>query len=365
MKLKFRNVMIVFICICLVCVGFKKVITIVYDCFDTTFLNNDHNWDQYSNNGHYEMYNYYSSFNQLSNKDVIQYVDNFYNIYDGLESLGYSMETCKKLMQTLSLDDFQFIINKKYTFQKIKDYLNIKGCIVKDIPKYLTSYQNKRHAILSISYPSIQSYNKNKRSYYIHDPYNISVLVKSGFEISPDYKPDDLRKVKIPIASDNEHYTLRNEAANAIEKMYIDGQDLGYHLALNSGYRSYDDQKDIYDEYVKKYGISSAKRLVALPGTSEHQLGLGMDITSQSVMNGTKRVFGDTDEYLWCKENAYKYGLILRYPQNKTDITGITNEPWHFRYVGKKIAKEIYEKNWTLEEYISTYGFTYDLSLIE
>lgn len=104
---------------------------------------------------------------------------------------------------------------------------------------------------------------------------------------------------------------------------------------------------------------------MALPGTSEHQLGLGMDITSQSVMNGTKRVFGDTDEYLWCKENAYKYGLILRYPQNKTDITGITNEPWHFRYVGKKIAKEIYEKNWTLEEYISTYGFTYDLSLIE
>ena len=73
--------------------------------------------------------------------------------------------------------------------------------------------------------------------------------------------------------------------------------------------------------------------------------------------------FGDTPEYKWVIENAHHYGYILRYPQNKSHITGTTNEPWHFRYVGQKAAKIIYENNWTLEDYVLHYGLSSSTTL--
>ena len=105
--------------------------------------------------------------------------------------------------------------------------------------------------------------------------------------------------------------------------------------------------------------------MVALPGSSEHQLGLSVDLTSQSVIDGKWRFFGDTPEYKWVIENAHHYGFILRYPQNKSNITGTTNEPWHFRYVGLEVAKIIYENNWTLEDYVLHYGLSSSTTLIK
>lgn len=117
-----------------------------------------------------------------------------------------------------------------------------------------------------------------------------------------------------------------------------------------SGYRTQDKQQKLYDEKIKEYldegysdsdAVKMAEQWVAVPGFSEHQLGFAVDIN------------GETDDlYSWLCQNSYKYGFIFRYPGNKTDITGIAEEVWHYRYVGIEAATEMYEKDLCLEEYL-------------
>ena len=100
-----------------------------------------------------------------------------------------------------------------------------------------------------------------------------------------------------------------------------------------------------------KYGGQYAAEYVAIPGGSEHQTGLGIDVTAQSVVEGKKLVFGDTEEYDWVIKHCSDYGFIIRFEEGTDNITGIAHEPWHVRYVGKAVAKEIIKNKWTFEEY--------------
>ncbi|QHW32366.1 M15 family metallopeptidase [Paenibacillus rhizovicinus] len=117
------------------------------------------------------------------------------------------------------------------------------------------------------------------------------------------------------------------------------GADGIRHFVINSGYRDEEAQKELYEEKGSDYALP--------PGYSEHNLGLSMDIGS------TEEEMGKAPEGKWLSKNAWKYGFILRYPKNKTDITGIQYEPWHFRYVGLPHSALMHEHNWTLEEYLS------------
>ena len=103
---------------------------------------------------------------------------------------------------------------------------------------------------------------------------------------------------------------------------------------------------------VQGYSEAEARRLaeqwVAVPGTSEHQLGLAVDISMEDTATQTT-----SDMWQWLMKNSYKYGFILRYPEDKTNITGISYEPWHYRYVGREAAEEIYRSGLCLEEYLS------------
>ena len=157
------------------------------------------------------------------------------------------------------------------------------------------------------------------------------------------------------VAPDCDNSKMRKEAAKALEEMAKEAKNLGYELAINSAYRSYADQKKTYDDYFKKYDAITAASLVALPGASEHQTGLSVDLTSTSVIQkkakGDVAVFGDSEEGKWVEKNAYRFGFVLRFPLDKSNITGIRNEPWHFRYVGKEAAKTMHDNNWLLEEY--------------
>lgn len=103
--------------------------------------------------------------------------------------------------------------------------------------------------------------------------------------------------------------------------------------------------KDILRKKQKK----RAEKYVAIPDTSEHQLGLSVDINANTDKCSSEKV------YQWLDENAYKYGFVKRYPEDKTDITGISNEPWHYRYVGTTVAKIMKEENLCLEEYLEKY----------
>jgi D-alanyl-D-alanine carboxypeptidase len=123
---------------------------------------------------------------------------------------------------------------------------------------------------------------------------------------------------------------------------------------LSSGYRSYDYQVGLYNGYVKSQGQATADTQSARPGYSEHQTGLAVDIEPASKKCELDACFADTPEGKWLVANAYKYGFILRYTQDKTAVTGYAYEPWHFRYVGTPLATEMHNQNVaTLEEFFN------------
>ena len=139
-----------------------------------------------------------------------------------------------------------------------------------------------------------------------------------------------------------------------LQEMFDAARAEGVYPVVREGYRTEEEQKEILDDKIQTYinqGYSqsraerTAKEWVALPGTSEHQLGIAVDI------NADKSKCSNEEVYAWLAENAYKYGFILRYPLGKQEITGTSYEPWHYRYVGEEAALEIYEQGKCLEEY--------------
>lgn len=175
--------------------------------------------------------------------------------------------------------------------------------------------------------------------------FSTDMLINKHRSLEENFKPDSLVKIDKEYAASDDMKSSRI-ALNAFIKMYKDAKKEGYELIINSAYRSYQDQVDISNTYKDLYGQSYVDKYVAKPGFSEHQTGLCFDIGSRKT-----NVFANSKEYEWMRKNAYKYGFILRFPKKYENITGFRAEPWHYRYVGKNIAKYIDENNITLEEY--------------
>ena len=177
------------------------------------------------------------------------------------------------------------------------------------------------------------------------EKFSIDMLVNKHRHLGEKFVPDDLVKIDTEYASE-EGMECSKVALDAFKKMNSAASKEGYELVINSAYRSYQDQVDISNEYLKWYGQNYVDKYVAKPGYSEHQTGLSFDIGSRKV-----NVFANSKEYGWMLENAYKYGFILRFTKKDESITGFRSEPWHYRYVGEKIAKYIHENDITFEEY--------------
>jgi D-alanyl-D-alanine carboxypeptidase len=154
---------------------------------------------------------------------------------------------------------------------------------------------------------------------------------------------------------------LNQEAADALVQMIQAAADQGIGgFTLVSGHREVGYQSELFEKKVQKYmaeGLDraaaeqKAREIVAVPGESEHHTGLAMDLPSQEhIMLETS--YANTINGRWLSENAWRYGFIIRYPQDKTDITGISYEPWHLRYVGKPHSELMHREGWCLEEYI-------------
>lgn len=173
-------------------------------------------------------------------------------------------------------------------------------------------------------------------------------LVNSGYRIPDSYSPD-----LVYVCGSGER--LDRKVAEHYEKMYDAALKDGVTLTPCSGYRSYETQERNYnrkiDFYVGQgYSYDDAKikaaTIIMPPGSSEHNLGYAMDIVCVDEW------FEDTDEFKWLQENAADYGFIMRYPEDKQDITKVIYEPWHWRYVGVETAKELKESGLVLEEYM-------------
>ncbi|TCK93353.1 D-alanyl-D-alanine carboxypeptidase [Natranaerovirga hydrolytica] len=200
----------------------------------------------------------------------------------------------------------------------------------------------------------------DKNSTLIQDPNDIEVLVNKGYQLPEDYRPDDLVVPDIRFSFDeyDDKMLMREEAALAIEKLFNDAEREGLYLFGVSGFRSYQRQKSIYEWNLQTRGEEYTNQYSAKPGHSEHQTGLVMDITCQSVGFALTDALGHTPEGQWVAANAYKYGFVISYPEDKTHITGYSYEPWHIRYVGNELAEYLTENDMTLDEYYFTNGLT-------
>ncbi len=178
---------------------------------------------------------------------------------------------------------------------------------------------------------------------------NLIIVNKYNY-LDESFSPEDLVTIstKYSWGSPGTH-TIRKEVFDAFLKMHEDANQNGIYLMVNSSYRDFNSQTIVYNNYLKNHGEAYADKYAARPGYSEHQTGLALDIFS--IDGALRNTFKDTPAYAWLKDNSYKYGFIIRYPEGKEDITGFSFEPWHYRYVGIDAAKYIYENDITLEEY--------------
>lgn len=194
----------------------------------------------------------------------------------------------------------------------------------------------------------VNPFSKNQNVATTENGWNL-ILINKGNRMPDDYE------VKLFKLTNGQRVDER--IYPELQKMFNDARASGLELFVAHGYRTSDEQQRLLDSKRKAYenegkSPEEAKKLaeqwVAVPGTSEHQLGIAVDI------NADTEKCKANDVYAWLAENAHKYGFIKRYPADKTDITGIINEPWHYRYVGTEAAKEIHEQGLCLEEYIES-----------
>ncbi|KEZ50442.1 MULTISPECIES: D-alanyl-D-alanine carboxypeptidase family protein [Metabacillus] len=211
-----------------------------------------------------------------------------------------------------------------------------------------------KEEILTLEEPFFNQIKEVNGKQTIANPENRMVLVNKEFSLPADYEPADLVSPNVPFSFGDAEVPqryIRKEAAAALERLFAQAAAEGIELFAVSGYRSYERQTGILNVEKERKGDTTALETVALPGQSEHQTGLAMDVTSKSADMDITEKFGDTPEGKWVQANAHKFGFIIRYQKGKEEITKFSYEPWHLRYVGVKEATEIYENQLTLEEY--------------
>ncbi len=278
--------------------------------------------------------------------------------YTEYEILGYSMDDLKLLKSLYSDDELKQIIEHKIYKNDLFSYQTIKTFNFKDIAKYehIRKKDKVSHlaAINLINHPYVMS------NFYdnIREALNIDshlVLVNKNYALSKDYVPENLVYAEDirQLIDDKSRYYLQEEAYYALKELFTDALKHELILYLSNGYRSYDRQERIYNQYLLDFG--NAELFSARPGHSEHQTGLAVDITCRAVDFQLTEKFAETKEGIYLKYNAHLYGFIERYPKDKENITGYMYEPWHLRYVGKEVASIIDQNKLTLEEYLIKY----------
>lgn len=244
----------------------------------------------------------------------------------------------------------QLTSSPKFNIDSMQTYVNI----LKSNRNYSVEY-----ALNYVLYPNVKT-NFYKDIVQVSHPDNLLVLVNKNYRLPADYVPNDLVYLSVPLYradTNNEANYLRKVAADALSSLFNAAkQEKGYSLIARSGYRSYQTQVTLYNNYVITNGQQYADSYSARAGHSEHQTGLTIDITAKSVNEGLSQTFGQSQEGAWVAQNAHRFGFIIRYLQGRTSETGYEYEPWHLRYVGVDAATYIYENNLILEDYLLENG---------
>ena len=232
----------------------------------------------------------------------------------------------------------------------LEEYYSYDFAKIKNYDKYVKySDESGEGAYSTIVRVNLKLDEENYKDPIIVSKFSTNMLVNKHYKLSDKFSVPDLVKLDDDLVSEN-GIKLQKEAYNAFKNMYNDASKSGYSIYINAGYRSSKDQQELCDLYKRTYGEEYVKKYVALPGFSEHETGLSIDVASKN-----SKIFAESKEYRWMLDNAYKYGFILRYTANHMDDTGFRPEAWHYRYVGKDISAYLHDHNISYEEYYAVF----------
>ena len=287
----------------------------------------------------------------------INYVENdqFIENINALIEEGYKSEEINNFYSKLKEDTIKDTILTIDYNENINKYLEYNFFKEDYLKRYL-NYQSKSNYDVetTITYVNIgidQDFYTNVINLDNEESHTVDVIVNKYHKLPDDFVPNNLKLIKGSCTKGGGAYVYMEEsAATAFEKMCDDAEQQQLHFRASSGYRSIADQRYIYNNYVRDDGVAEADTYSARPGYSEHNTGLALDFATGN--RSYDKVEG-SPEALWVQENGYKYGFIVRYPKDKTFITGYIYEPWHIRYLGVELATKIHEQNLTYEEYLA------------
>ena len=255
-----------------------------------------------------------------------------------------------KMDSSLSIEDRIMIVNKGYFYdyydQTVLDFMKTPFYIHSRLSRYLDFYAKE-----SMDYRDVIEHVNADRDLIPYEEWqdaNVDdgyLVLCNKYNSLGKYEPEDLVGIEERYGL---HSTLRYEAYENFKDMCDDMANLGLNIWATSAYRSYNKQLSNYNNYLTYDSVAEVDSYCARPGFSEHQTGLVVDVITPGGDLGS---FQYSNEYQWMKDHSYEYGFILRYPEDKEDITGYVFESWHYRYVGKDVAKYIYDQDITLDEY--------------
>lgn len=273
------------------------------------------------------------------------------NTVSKLKKIGYSKEEIQYL-KTLEKETIEPLLELEYN-PKIVSLLKEPYFLMKNLNRYL-EYAKKNSNLKVDDIVSLVNVNRDRDYYTNTTKANTTlgngILVNKYYYIEESYAKDSVIGVNLQYAYGDNY--LQGEVIDAFITMYEAAKKEGHQFIINTSYRSYDWQEEVYEGYKERYDEEYADEVASRPGYSEHQTGLALHINTYPSSDTS---FENTEDYQWLIENSYRYGFILRYPKDKENVTGYAYEPNHFRYVGMDLARKIYESGLTFDEYYAYY----------
>lgn len=281
-----------------------------------------------------------------------------------LLELGYNENQTTTLIEKLSEGELEHILIYGYN-EFIPEFVKAKYFLIKNLDKYLSQVITKDQDFFKYQgtdgydYDNIVALvNTRATDEFYSEPtktdisLEYSMLVNKYHELGSDYEPDDLVDINIKYYYGGPK-KIRAAVYDAFIAMWESAQKEDIYLIVDSAYRDYQSQADVYKYYEDYKGTKYADSIAARPGYSEHQTGLALDIYAKECLSA--KTFKDSKAYAWLIANAHKFGFILRYPKDKEKITGYAYESWHYRYLGEDLATKVYDSGLTYDEYVAYY----------
>lgn len=281
-------------------------------------------------------------------------------LQEDVKLIAFSSE----LLEEGDYEKYSLERDKKFTEEDFYLYtVNLKGIRTKEgdyelVFRDMGGNSTRKKVNLNINSGLILGASTEEKEKILPLDDNLLEPVDREYALPSNYIPGDLEKISsFGIPTRSESIELRIIVISQLKNLIENAEADGFHLVVNSGYRSFEGQAILYNHLYLNHGALYVDETVANPGHSEHQLGTAVDLTNLDIMRGVIWDFRTTEDAKWLEKNAHEYGFILSYPKGAEEETGYGYEPWHYRYVGREIAAEIKESGELPQVYLRNLYF--------